>query len=108
MIESGVDANSRVAFLAKGSTHFFIGVLSTQVVGAVPVLLNWRQPEHVLQGCITDTSAGTIMKGAPYHDMGCKLADASDSVVRVLAFDDDKSSKMSLGKPVTVWKFSSE
>lgn len=108
MIESGVEADSRVAFLAKGSAHFFIGVLSTQVAGAVPVLLNWRQPEHVLQGCITDTSAATVMRGAPYHAMGSKLADASDCVVRVLAFDDDKSSKTSLGKPVTIWKWSSE
>jgi len=108
MIKAGVAADSRVAFLAKGSTHFFVGVLSTQVVGAVPVLLNWRQPEHVLLGCITDTGAATIMKGAPYHEMGCKLADASKTIVQVLAFDDDKTSSASLSKPVTVWKWSSE
>mmetsp|Transcript_103220 Transcript_103220/g.183408 ORF Transcript_103220/g.183408 Transcript_103220/m.183408 type:complete len:1222 (-) Transcript_103220:237-3902(-) len=108
MLAAGVHADERLAFLAKGSPHFFVALLSSQVVGATPVLLNWRQPEPVLLGCIKDTNATTLVKGAPYHDMGSKLADDASEVLRILAFNDggDVSLTTALGKTVNLWKWS--
>jgi len=107
MTKAGVLAEDRVAFLAKGSTHFFVGLLSTQAVGAAPVLLNWRQPTQVLIGCVKDTNAATLMLGAPYHEVGCAIADESPEVQRVLAFDDiNPPFKTPFGKIVSLWKWS--
>lgn len=80
-LDSGVRAGDRVAFLCKGTLDFYVGVVAAQAVGATPVLLNWRQPLHALQGMLADSGSSVLVVGDPYGSLGDSLAESARTTI---------------------------
>lgn len=97
----GVAHGDRVAFFCKGTLDFWVTFLGAQCVGATPVLLNWRQSMHNLQGMMEDCGVSWLVVGA-LHEARADLLEVIPASVKspILLLDGELAPKGAAMQPL--------
>ncbi|MFB9073499.1 long-chain-fatty-acid--CoA ligase [Citricoccus parietis] len=87
LVDLGVDADDRVAFLGKNSSTFFEVLFGTSKAGAVLLPLNWRLAVPELAGIVEDAAPNIIVADAEYLDVARAVVQKTGLSPRIIGFD---------------------
>ena len=87
LVERGVRAGDRIAFLSRNLPEYYVLLLGAGVVGAVIVPVNWRLAPREVEYILGDSGAVLLFAGRGFVETGRDLADRLPALREVVDMD---------------------